>query len=138
VKEDYLMNGTLSLDPSAVSQQIQELGDVWAEAERKKDIKKVSQILADNFHFTGTRGHLISREEWLSMIPKMNLVKFDRSDIQVRLLGDTAVLTGVVDLENKLPDKTVAGVYRYADLFVYKDGRWQVFYSHFTPIQSNN
>jgi hypothetical protein len=62
-REDYLMNGTLSHDPSAVSQQIQELGDVWAEAERNKDIQKVSEILADNFHFTGTSGRLISREE---------------------------------------------------------------------------
>jgi ketosteroid isomerase-like protein len=122
----------------AIKQSIEQLGNAWAAAEAKKDVKTVSELLADEFHFTNTGGRLVSKAEWLEKIPSMNVTRFDRSDVHVQILGDTAVLTGVVDLQNELPDRTISGTYRYADVFVQQSGRWKVLYSHFTPIKQGS
>lgn len=122
-------------DVDAVRKEIAAIGDLWTEAERKKDLEFVRQTLADDFCFTSTKGHLISKAEWLERLPEVVITRFERSEIEVRVFGETSVLTGKVNLESSSPGSSVSGIYRYADIFVKRDGKWQVAYSHFTSIQ---
>jgi ketosteroid isomerase-like protein len=120
----------------AISTQIQLLGDQWADAELRGDVGAVEQLLAEDFQFTGTSGNLISRSEWLSRIPHLKVKKMDRAGIEVRVFNETAVLTGLIELDSESPGKTVKGLFRYGDIFSLRGGRWQVVYSHFTPVRS--
>lgn len=74
---------------------------------------------------------LITKAQWLAR-PKISAspVKFDRSDVQVKLFGNTAVLTGTAIIESVHG----SGVFLYADIFCLDSGTWRVVYSHFTPV----
>jgi hypothetical protein len=113
---------------------IAQLGDEWSAAERRGDVEVVREILADEFRFTSTTGSLITKEEWLKRIPNNKILRFDRSGIEVRLVGETAVLTGLVDVDIRRGEQVIKGSFRYADIFVHRTGKWQVAYSHFTPV----
>src|ERR1700732_5231078 len=114
----------------ATVEEIIRLGDRWATAEMQKDGEALGEILADEFHFASTSGRLVSKSEWLEGLPALSIKRFDRSEIDVRLFGETAVLSGIVNLDSQFQEKTVKGIFRYADVFVRLSDHWQAVYSH--------
>lgn len=119
----------------ATVEEIIRLGDRWATAEMQKDGETLREILADDFHFTSTSGRLVSKSEWLGRLPALIIRRFDRSEIKVRLFGDSAILSGVVNLDSQFEERPVKGIFRYADVFVFLSGRWRAVYSHLTLVR---
>lgn len=58
------------------------------------------------------------------------------SDVNVHIEGDVAVVTGVNHLRGKNADgKAVDRRVRFTDMFIKRDGRWQVWATQGTTVQ---
>lgn len=123
-----------SASHKSISDEITRLSDRWVDAQLRNDASLVESILADDFCYTSTAGQLITKADWLRDVKGAKIERLSRSDQKVQLLGDTAVLTGIVEFSSRSSTGEVKGRCRYAAVFAKVGGAWKVAYSHFTPI----
>ena len=56
------------------------------------------------------------------------------SDVKVSVYGKVAVMTGLNRSQASFKGMDASGEYRFTDVFVKRDGRWQVVTSHLTRV----
>ena len=108
----------------------------WDSAFHRRDVPFIANILADEFVATygdGTRG---DRAKELSIA-----ANFDRQidsstldEFTVKVFGDTAVVWFTQHLLGPSQGRQLALTYRYVDVFVLRDGRWQCVASQSTKV----
>jgi ketosteroid isomerase-like protein len=101
------------------------------------DFKYFDQIEADDFVFTDASGSLSTKKEDLA--GEKDCRKFagsyDLDQTEVRLYGNTAVVTSRVTIAGTGRDgKPVNRRSRFTDVFVWRDGRWQIVAGHSSRI----
>jgi uncharacterized protein (TIGR02246 family) len=123
---------TTSRAEQAVRQVFEELVSSYA----KNDAAVPARIFADDFTFTNPIGEVMTKEQRIGQI-KPGGVMFDSysvDDVNVRIYGDTAVVTNRATLAGKRGDQALAGQYRVTQVFVKKGGNWQLVAAQSTPI----
>jgi ketosteroid isomerase-like protein len=123
---------------ASAEQDLLKLEREWLDAYIKGDAAVLERIEADDFSITYAGGEVLTKAQELANL-KANAsanasIKFDTEGTKVRLYGDTAVLTGAVN--QRLTDNGTERVmrYRYTDVWVKRNGRWQVAASQLTRI----
>jgi|tagenome__1003787_1003787.scaffolds.fasta_scaffold20725300_2 ketosteroid isomerase-like protein len=119
------------------------LQDRWAEARIKGDVDFLEHFYAQEFRIQAMNGNVATRSEDIAMFDRVrrgdpNTITpqyIHDVDMGVSVYCDTAVVTGVENLKG-----TNRGVYgemalRFTNLFVRRDGRWQLALHHSTPVQ---
>jgi ketosteroid isomerase-like protein len=108
----------------------------WWEADKKKDVKALDRILADDWFYLGPEGTMTKAQE-LTEAEKRdeNIESVSLMDMKVRTYGDVAIVT-MRERENSTK-KSVdsSGDYLYTDVFVKRQGRWQAVNSQGTPLK---
>ena len=108
----------------------------WAEAPVKKDAAVLDRILANEFQakyvdFVGDKKQLLS-------VLKSNSSKTQssvNSEMKVLVLGDTAIVHGLSTAKSSMGGKDTSGQYRWTDVFVKREGRWQCVTGFSTKVQ---
>jgi len=108
----------------------------WDAAFNRRDVAFIGNILAEEFVSTygdGTRG---DRAKELKLA-----AEFDRQvdsstldEFAVKVFGDTAIVWFTQHLVGPVKGQPVALTYRYIDVFVLRDGRWQCVASQSTKV----
>ena len=101
------------------------------------DFKYFEKIEGDDFIFTDASGSLSTKKEDLA--GEKDCHKFagtyDLDQTDVRLYGNTAVVTSRVTITGTSRDgKPVNRHSRFTDVFVWRDGRWQIVAGHSSRI----
>lgn len=110
----------------------------WDAAFLRKDVAFIETILADEFLATypdGTRG---DRAKELALAAEFNQ-QIDSSaldDFAVRVYRDTAIVWFTRTLVGPMKGQRVEMTYRYIDVFVWRDGRWQCVATQSTKVGS--
>ena len=116
------------------SQQLMNLEQRWLVAGEQRDLTALREILADDFMHITYLGTLRSKADHLksTLAPAKSRQTLD--DLQVRLYGDTGVVTG----ENVISALDGSYVYklRFTDVFVKRANRWQAVSAQETPEKS--
>ena len=118
--------------PPDPEQTIAILQRAWVSALEHGDVAAIEALLAPEFINTNADGSVLPRAEELAP-PRDGTVKFTRAtieDLQVRVLGTTAIATGVAEFVGNFGDRPFAGRERFTDVWLQRDGRWQVVASH--------
>ncbi len=93
------------------------------------DADAMAPLLTDNFTRTPPTGILNTKAQWLESVRNNSLryVSVERTDTDVRLFGDSAIVTGIVTIETVKPDtgQTVARN-RYLRVYVRENGNWRL------------
>lgn len=100
----------------------------WLDAYREGDADKMGKILADDFVGRWADGSKQTKGEQLAAI-RSGEEKHSANELvecNVRLYGDTAVVTGIQTEQSILEGRDGSGTYSYTDVFVKRDGRWQI------------
>ena len=108
----------------------------WDEAFRSKDVAFVDNVLAEEFMATYGDGTRVDRAQELEMIATFNL-QIDSStvdDFTVNLYDDAAVVWFTQHMVGPSQGQTLELTYRYMDVFVFRDGRWQCVASQSTKV----
>jgi uncharacterized protein (TIGR02246 family) len=114
-------NSALSSD-----QEIRTLEDERNRAILKGDAAALERMTADDYTFITLRGELRTKSEIVKGFQSGSF-KYDSrtiSDLNIRVYGDTAIVTGRSTQKGSENGKDYSGDYRFTRLYVKEKGRW--------------
>jgi ketosteroid isomerase-like protein len=98
----------------------------WSEAFVKKDVATLDRIMANEFQ-ANWPAFVGNKKQYLDLV-KGGTAKAQssaNSEMKAFVLGDVAIVHGLVTEQSSVAGKDSSGQYRYTDVFVKRDGRWQ-------------
>lgn len=110
----------------------------WGPAMVKRDFAALDRIMAPDWVLTAPDGTVQTRDQALADL-RSGALKFESmvpSQVEVRLFGDTAIVTGFTDDRGTYKGEDVSGRYRFTDVFVNRNGKWQAVSTHVTPVMT--
>jgi len=117
----------------ALMQIEQELTDTLI----KGDPSASERYMADSFIFTAPDGTVSTKAQGIADM-KSGALKIESSkieDMKVLVYGDTAVVTYKTTDKGTYKGRDLSGQYRWTDVFVKQNGKWQLISGQGTPIQ---
>ena len=122
-------------DIARLGQIQQELSTAWM----TRDRATVERLIAPDWVVTHLAGQRITRAEVLRDMLESDATQINASDvdeIEVRLFGDTAVVTGRTHARGTQSGAPFDVRLRFTDVFVRRGDQWQAVASHATTIAS--
>jgi ketosteroid isomerase-like protein len=110
----------------AEEQALMQIERDWAAASAAGDVAALDRIAAAEYA-GNTDGQITPKKQVLANIKSgaSKTSSAQTSEMQVFVLGDTAIVHGLWTETSSLNGKDTSGTYRYTDTFVKRDGRWQ-------------
>jgi ketosteroid isomerase-like protein len=109
----------------------------WNQAEMKRDTAWFERTLANDYSgVDGRTGKATTKSQDIEGIKKNTTDSADLSGLNIKMQGDTAVVTGLS--HNKGKDEKGAAFdrkTRFTDVWVKRDGKWQVISSHGSDVK---
>ena len=108
----------------------------WNAAFHRNDARTIERILAEEFIATYSDGSRGDKAKELKLAADNNQ-QVDSSlldDFTIRIYGNTAVVLFTLHLTGPKNGIPTAVTYRYVDVFVLRDGRWQCVSSQSTRV----
>lgn len=109
---------------------------VWNDAHVNGDVDALDRLWAEDLTVTVPNMQVITKQSAIA-IARSGRVKFKRyetSDVRVRLYGDAAVLTGIVERTRVLNGQDVNDKWRFTKMYIRRAGKWQVVAWHASTI----
>jgi ketosteroid isomerase-like protein len=114
--------------PIASVEVFTRLENEWNNATFKKDVKALDLLYAKEYTYIDPTGNVYDKQQDISEVTSGNY-KLETapvlSDIKVNSYGTLTVVKGLNTIKASLNGKDVSGTYRFVDVFVMRDGRWQ-------------
>ena len=119
-----------------VEQQLKQMEDDWQKATRTKDAASLKRIIADDWVATDDKGKTLNREQYISQTTSNTDVvqSNENNDMQVRVYGNTAVVTGGLTEKGTRNGTAYLDTYRWTDVFVKSGGHWQAVVSQWAKV----
>jgi len=107
----------------------------WGAAREKKDIAYIDRLLADDLTCVHPDGKTAGKAQLLRVVKSPHFKSLSNDyDLDVRVYGDTAVITGLLTSEQYYNDIDWSGTIRLTETYVKRDGRWQCVATHASRI----
>ena len=119
-----------------VEQQLKQMEDDWQKATRTKDVALLKRIIAEDWVATNDQGKILNREQYISQTTSNTDViqSNENTDMQVRVYGNTAVVTGGLTEKGTRNGTAYLDTYRWTDVFVKRGGHWQAVVSQWAKV----
>jgi ketosteroid isomerase-like protein len=114
---------------STPEQELVALENAWSRASVNRDKVAMERFYADEYIFTNEDGTVSNKAKDItdSTTGEFHLMSYQFEDMKVHLYGDVAVVTGRNTIKGIWEDinHDISGPYRFTDVFVKRNGRWQ-------------
>lgn len=119
------------------AQEILDLGERWAAAERGGDAETLDRLAVPDFTLVGPFGFVLTKEQWLDRYRAGDLVtsELDWTDVAVRDYGTAAVAVGVHAQRAAYRGTPADGRFRATHVLVRDGGEWRLAGIHLSPIR---
>ena len=119
-----------------VEQQLKQMEDDWQKALKNKDGVTLGRIIAEDWVATDDKGKVLNKELYISQTTSNPDVieSTENFDMQVRVYGNTAVVTGGSREKGTRNGTAYTDTYRWTDVFVKRGGRWQAVVSQWAKV----
>jgi ketosteroid isomerase-like protein len=104
------------------------LSDDWDKAIVRKDEKAIAGNMAEDFRIIDGYGKVDGKSAFVADIldSKLTIDPYTVEDFNVRLYGDTALLSGRTHMTGTHDGKPFESNYRYIDIYVRTKGVWKI------------
>lgn len=94
----------------------------------EEDMESLERFLADDLTYSHTTGWTETKAEFLSTVEsrKIDYVSMSPEDVQVRVYGDVAVMTGLSRMQGSVGDRKVSLTIRFLDVSRRIGDSWQL------------
>ena len=128
-------------DEERAKQALMQLERDIGKANIDSDYAFFDRVEAEEFVFTDAGGALTNKKQDLEGLkqtpnPEVKLMAYDVDDMNVRLYDKTAVVTGRVTTKRLVKGQTMISQSRFTDVFVWREGRWQIVAGHASRIRT--
>src|ERR1700686_5892030 len=119
-----------------VDQEIRRLEREWFDSYVRGDRTAFDRIVADDAVMTYGNGKVGNKSEAIAEIkaPADASYSLTSDDVQVRVYGDTAIVTGRVTEKGYFNGRSLNSQSPYPDVWIRLNGRWQVVAAQNTPL----
>lgn len=102
--------------------------DRWDRAIVAKDRAAIEANMADDFRQIDGAGDVETRESFVRGLldPALRIDPYTVEEFEVRLYGDTALLSGRTRMTGTYDGKAFRTHYRYIDIYVRRAGAWKI------------
>jgi ketosteroid isomerase-like protein len=125
------------IDQSAhATDQVLELGQQWANAERAGDADALEPLLADDFLGVGPIGFMLDKTQYLGSRRSADLrhESLVWEDVRVRAYDNAAVVVGSLTQRSTYQGRDASGRFRVTQVAVRYGDRWTIVGLHYSPI----
>ena len=123
------MNGVVA----AVAHELGELSHELVDAVRRHDQARLEELLAAEFSLNGAAG-VLDREAFLDAAAgPYEIDDFAYDELDPEVYGNTAVCVSRYRQVARLDGRDVSGELHVTDVWVRRDGRWQIVRRHASP-----
>lgn len=109
------------------------------QANIRRDKAFFERIEADEFIFTDSGGGITTKAEDVASLDKpageFKLISYEVDEMKVSVYGNTAVVTGRTTTVLRGKEREITNKSRFTDVFVKRDGRWQLVAGHSSRIR---
>ena len=117
---------------SLPEQELKALEQARGEAIRTGDMETLDRIYTDDFRGVTTTGQVVDKPTLLQVFKGVDKrLTFTGEDVQVRVIGDVALVSGLVT--GRAGDEVVTA-FRYLHVYAKREGRWQLSTGQSTPV----
>lgn len=121
---------TAAADVTTDLAELTALNDAYIQSVQRGDVRRFSEILADDFLCSRPDGSIIDRAQFLEQTAQpMTIRNLTAEDVVVRILGDVAIIHARTTFTT-LDGRAASG--RYTDIWARRDGRWLAVAAHVT------
>jgi len=115
-------------DENAVRAQLKAQAEAWDQAIVRKDRAAIEANMAEDFRQIDGAGHVETKQSFVDdlMTPALRIEPYAVEDFEIRLYGDTALLSGRTRMSGSFEGKPFKTHYRYIDIYVRRDGVWKI------------
>jgi len=119
-----------------LEQQLKRMEDDWQKAIKNKEAATLKRIIGEDWVGTDDKGKVLNREPYISQTTSNPdaIESTENFDMQVRVYGDTAVVTGGSREKGTRNGTAYTDTYRWTDVFVKRGGRWQAVVSQWAKV----
>lgn len=115
-----------------VAEELVGLSHELVRAVQENDTGRLDSLLAEEFTLDGAAGQL-TREELLEAAGgRYEIDDFAYEEIDPEVFGNTAVVVSRYRQSARLDDRDASGELRITDVWIRRDGRWQIVRRHAT------
>jgi ketosteroid isomerase-like protein len=120
-----------------VEESIAQLEQDWVTAIIQKDTDVLNRIMADDFTAISPNGQRYTRFEAIADLRsgRYAVESMKLRNLNVRVFGDMALVTVYQNEKSKFEDEDCSGQYAFTNVWLYRNGFWQVVASHGTPLE---
>jgi ketosteroid isomerase-like protein len=120
-----------------VAATISQLEREWVGAIEKKDAGTLDRLMSPDFVGTSPTAHTYTKSIAIDDLKKDVYVvdKMEMDDVSVNVYGTTAISFTSQEETSTYAGKPTSGHYHFTDVWVKRDGRWQVVASHGTRYE---
>ena len=130
-------NANAASSNNSVQEEIKRMEEERNQAILRGDVATLDRMTSDDYTFITLRGELRTKSEILKGF-KSGSFKYESreiSDLNVRVYGDTAIVTGRSIQKGMENGKDYSGDYRFTRVYVNQQGRWLTLALQTTLIQ---
>jgi hypothetical protein len=115
--------------------ELHRLEEVWNVAHVNGDADTLDRLWANELIVTIAAMPLMTKADALAMVRsnKMPFTKYETSELRVKRLGESALVTGRLQRERVMGGKTITDNWRFTKVYAMSGGRWQVIAWHASP-----
>jgi ketosteroid isomerase-like protein len=108
-------------------EQLKKLETDRAAAAVKGDVATIEKQTSDDYTFINLYGQMSDKSQMVNAFKtgRTKLTSDEVSDMKVRVYGDTAVITGKVDVAGTMAGKDTKAQIMFTRVYVKKGGQWQ-------------
>ncbi|HEX2640804.1 MAG TPA: nuclear transport factor 2 family protein, partial [Pyrinomonadaceae bacterium] len=125
--------------PNKTEAELMQLERDIGDANVRRDKAFFERVEADEFVFTDSGGGITTKAEDVASLDKpageFKLASYVVDEMKVRVYGNTGVVTGRTTTTLRGKDREVVNRSRFTDVFVKRDGRWQIVAGHSSRIR---
>ena len=101
-----------------------------------RDAAACGSLLAADLVHVGFEGQIVGKPEYMSFFEHGNwkYTKYSPSDVSVKVLGDSAVVTGKVSRSIVIDGRETTGAFAFTHVWVQSSDGWRLSSSHVTTI----
>jgi len=117
-------------------QELLKLENDWKQAVVELDVAFLQRLYAADYLGTDAEGAVRSKKEdiGIDLFGTFRLESFKLEDMKARVYGDVAVVTGLNTIRGRNSGMKLTRQYRFTDVFVKREGRWQLVSNHATTV----
>lgn len=117
-----------------VAQELRQINEQWVEALQRRDTATLDRIMADDFMFAyPLEGD--DKAQFIADIEsgELSVEAMSRERVNVRVHGETAILTGRDRARWHYKGRSIVGQYQAIHVYARREGRWQLVAAQVCP-----